>query len=137
MSIRWIIAALIVGILSGCAHMKKMDPAEQLSARVAAHWQAKVDQRWGDAYDFFCSDQKSDADKKGYVASSNLGIAAFHVDDIGLSDDQQSATVTVVANLIVQGMTFPDGRFKDTWKYEDNDWCIAQRSGFNTLFKKP
>ena len=136
MIIRCIIVALVVGASTGCAHLMHQDPTEQLQKRVIAHWQAKEGKQWGRAYDYYCSDLKSEEDKARYIASSNLDITKIRVEKIVLSEDKQTAMVTIACDLIVQGIKFPGAKYREEWSYSHHDWCLSQKGDVNALFEK-
>jgi hypothetical protein len=123
--------------LTACAHLGDRGPAVSLESRVAAHWQAKVNRNWREAYTFLCRAYRSQISEDSYVSSSNLRILAFQVAAVEMDPEGTRATVTVRFDVDGMGITFKDISFQEEWINEARSWYLCPKpGGLKRLFEK-
>lgn len=124
-------------LLTSCALLQVKGPAELLEEKILANWQARTDQAWGKAYDFYCEDYKSRISKEDFIRRANVNIRSFHIDDIVFSEDKKEASVSVTYDALILGYKFSDIKIKEDWSYKNHDWClISKRKTFKEIFEK-
>ena len=127
----------VVLSLTACAHLGDRDPAASLESRVTAHWQAKVNGNWREAYAFLCRAYRSQVTEDSYVSSSNLKFLAFRVAAVEMDPERTRATVTVRFDVNGMGITFKDISFQEEWINEDRSWYLCPKpGGLKRLFEK-
>lgn len=123
--------------LTACAHLGDRNRTASLESRVAAHWQAKVNGNWREAYTFLCRAYRSQVSEDSYVSASNLKILDFQVAAVEMDPEGTRATVTVRFDVNAMGIPFKGVSYQEEWINEDRGWYLCPKEGgFKRMFEK-
>ena len=122
--------------LGGCATLSFTPPEEKVQERVAAYMQARVDERWGDVYEFLDSGYKEAVSRDQFLGmSSAMDFLAFTIESIDVAPSEEEATAAVKVDVEVKGFTFHDTPEKQTWVKEGRKWYIKVPAKPKTPFE--
>lgn len=125
----WLTQIFMLVLIGGCAILPLKDPEESLRERVTQYMQARVDERWGDVYEFFDSAYKKSVSRDQFLGiPAKMDFTGFQIDSIEMNESEKEAAVSIKVDVSVQGFEFKGTPEKHTWIKQGGDWYIKVRT---------
>jgi len=109
---------------AGCA---ALSPAkeEPLEERVKNYMQARIDRKWGHAYEFLDSSSREKVDRESYITQPRkVPYRKFTIDEITVAPSGDQATVKIKTDMSYKGYTFKGVSSIQYWVKEKGGWFV-------------
>ncbi len=117
---------LVIGVCLGACSTFPFKPAEEvLRSRVDGLMKAKVNNEWGEIYEYHCSSYKEAISRDNFLVRSRMSsIKRYEIVSIEISPSEDEATVKLKNDMNVMSFDFPGIIMTQKWLQEGWSWYL-------------
>jgi hypothetical protein len=120
-----IIFLMIVVCLGACSTFSFKPAQEVLQSRVDGFMKAKINNEWGELYEYYCSSYKEAVSRDKFLTKSRMcSDSNYEIESIEISPAEDEATVKVKTDKSVMGFDFPGIIITQKWLKEGWNWYL-------------
>ena len=127
-----VLMALIAALFtfSACTTFSNHTESDEeiLEKRVKQSMAARVNNQWGEVYDFFAPEYRKNVSKAEFAKTSrNIQIPSYHIESIEILPSGKEAVAKIKYSTIFRGVEFSDNLMSQKWIKKNGKWFLKMK----------